>query len=159
MNPVEVVQASIQAWENNDAEALAACLADDFFCVGQMPQRLDKQQFIDYMKSMLRSFPDWKFNQSIMNTRDNEFVEVSVHITGTNTGEIVILGIPAIPPTGKTIALPPEKWEYDVRSDQIIFLATDVFNTGGGGFAGILNALGMELPTYPHFLNPTTPSQ
>ncbi|HLI08336.1 MAG TPA: nuclear transport factor 2 family protein [Ktedonobacteraceae bacterium] len=158
MNPVEVVQASIQAWENNDAEALAACLADDFFCVGQMPQRLDKRQFIDYMKSMMRAFPDWKFNQSIVNTRDNEFVEVCVRVTGTNTGEIVILGLAPIPPTDKAIALPPEIWEYDVRGDQIVFLATNIFNTAGG-FAGILNQLGMELPTYPHFLNPTTPSQ
>lgn len=148
MNPVEVVQASMQAWENNDAEALAACLADDFFCLGQMPQRLDKRMFIDYMKVMMRAFPDWKFNQSIVNTRDNEFVEVNVHITGTNTGAIIILGLPPIPPTGKSIALPSEDWEYDVRGDQITFLATDIFNIPGTGFAGILEALGMELPNF-----------
>lgn len=154
MNPVEVVQASIQVWENNDAEALAACLADDFFCVGQMPQKLDKRQFVDYMKSMLRAFPDWKFNSSIVNTRDNEFVEVSVHISGTNTGELVILGLPALLPTGKAIALPQQKWEYDVRGDQITFLDTNVFSGSGPGFALILEALGMALPTYPQFLNP-----
>jgi predicted ester cyclase len=155
MNPADVVQASIQAWENNDAEALAACLADDFFCVGQMPQKLDKRQFVDYMKTMMRAFPDWKFNHHILNTRNNEFVEVNVHITGTNTGEIIILGLPPIPPTGKSIALPQEDWEYDVRGDQITSLATNVFHVPGTGFAGILEALGMELPTYPGFLNPT----
>ncbi len=158
MNPVEVVQASIRAWENNDAAALAACLADDFFCVGQMPQRLDKKMFMDYMKAMLRAFPDWKFNSSMVNTRDNEFVEVSVHITGANTGEIVIPGLPPTLPTGKVIALPEQKWEYDVRGDQIAFLTTNVFGGSGVGFAVLLEALGMELPTYPRYLNHTTQS-
>lgn len=158
MNPVEVVQASILAWENNDPEALATCLADDFFCVGQMPQRLDKRQFVDYMKAMMRAFPDWKFNHNIVNTQDNEFVEVNVHITGTNTGEIIIPGLPPILPTGKAIALPQQDWEYDVRGDQIVFLTTNVFNGSSIGLAAILEALGMELPTYPHFLNPTTQS-
>lgn len=123
-----------------------------------MPQRLDKRQFIDYMKFMLRAFPNWKFNASIVNTRDNEFVEVSVHITGTNTGEIVIPGLPPIPPTGKVIALPEQKWEYNVRGDQLAFLTTNVFSGSGVGVALILAALGMELPTYPQFLNPTTQS-
>ena len=153
MNPAEVVEASIRAWENNDADALAACLAEDFFCVGQMPQQLNKKQFVDYMKTIMRAFPDWKFNHHILNTRDNEFVEVEVHPTGANSGELVVLGLPPILPTGKVITLPQQDWEYDVRGDQIAFLTTTTFNRILG-FAAILNELGMELPTYPQFLNP-----
>ena len=147
MSPADVVQASMRAWENNDAEALAACLTDDFFCVGQMPEKLNNIQFVDYMKSMMRAFPDWKFNEHILNTQGDR-VEVNVAITGTNTGELVVPGLPPMLPTDKPIALPPRDWEYTIRGDQIAFIATNVFNQPGGSFAGILNQLGMALPTY-----------
>src|SRR5574337_763380 len=111
MSTAEIVEASIRAWENNDADALAACLTEDFFCIGQMPQQLDKKQFVDYMKSIMRAFPDWKFNAHILNTRNNEFVEVEVHPTGVNSGELVVLGLPPILPTGKVVTLPQQDWE------------------------------------------------
>ena len=147
MSPAEVVQASMRTWENNDAEALASCLTDDFFCVGQMPEKLDKKQFVDYMKTIMRAFPDWKFNEHILNTQ-GDMVEVNVHITGTNMGELVVLGLPPILPTGKLISLPSHDWEYTIRGDQISFLTTNVFHIPGCSFGGILRQLGMEIPTY-----------
>lgn len=147
MSPADVVHASMRAWENNDAEALASCLTGDFFCAGQMPDKLNNIQFVDYMKNLMRAFPDWKFNEHIVNTQGDR-VTVNVSITGTNTGELVVPGLPPILPTDKPIALPPRDWEYTIRGDQVSFLSTDMFNRPGGGFAGILAQLGMALPTY-----------
>lgn len=143
MNAVELVETAMKAWEANDTGRLASCLSDDFSIVGPMPQRMNKEQFLELMHALLTAFPDWSFNYFNMQEHGN-VVQVSTLVTGTHTGELVLPLMGVILPTGQKIALPEEYVEHTVIGNKIT--AIDTGHTPGGGVPGILAQLGMSLP-------------
>ncbi len=143
MSAADRAQAAMKAWEVNDANTLASYLADDFVCKGPLPQPLNKEQYIGYMKAMMTAMPDWSFNAHILHEQGDTVLFVT-QITGTHTGDLSLPELPIIPPTGKKIALPNEHMEYTVNGDTITAITTD--QQSGGGLAGILAQLGMQLP-------------
>ncbi len=143
MSAADIAQAAMKAWEVHDANTLASYLADDFVCKGPLPQPLNKEQYIDYMKAMMTAMPDWSFNAHILHEQGDTVLFVT-QITGTHTGNLSLPTLPIILPTGKKIALPNQHMEYTVNGDIITAITTD--QRDGGGFAGILAQLGMHLP-------------
>jgi predicted ester cyclase len=143
MSAADSAQAAMKAWEVYDANTFASYLSDDFVCTGPLPQPLNKEQYVGYMKAMMTAMPDWSFNAHILNEQGDTVLFVT-QITGTHTGDLSLPGLPIISPTGKKIALPNEHMEYTANGDTITAITTD--QRSGGGFAGILAQLGMHLP-------------
>ena len=50
---------------------------------------------------------------------------VRSHITATHTGVLTLPGMPAIPATGKKVALPEEVQTYTVKNGKLVALTTD----------------------------------
>lgn len=143
MSNTQLVQTGMNAWEHNDADALAPLVADDFVMSGPTPQPLGKAEFIGFMHILLAAFPDFAFNVSDYEENGDAVVAHS-HITGTHTGTLALPGLPPIAATGKKVALPEEVQTYTVKNGKLQSLVTDARPDAGVG--GILLQLGVPLP-------------
>jgi predicted ester cyclase len=143
MTNTELVKAGMKAWEANDADTLSPLVAEDFVMTGPTPQPLGKADFIGFMHILLAALPDFAFNVSRYEENGDTVIAYS-HITGTHKGTLTLPGLPPIPATGKTIALPEEVQTYTVKNGRLHSLATDA--RADAGVAGILAQLGVAVP-------------
>lgn len=135
MSNQETIRAYTDASNNFDTEACANCLTDDFTFAGPFPEPLNRQQYIDMLKSTKKGFPDWKFNYG--NFQDNS---CTVQITGTHSGEFNVPNRTPIPATGKNINLPEETINFTFEGDKISRMNVDT--PPNGGLPGILQQIG-----------------
>ncbi len=147
MNSIEIATTALREWESHDVDRVLALLSINFVSRGLLPQPINKAQYSDFMKSMIRAFPDWSFNAHILHEHSLGVQERSVHIitqvTGTHTGDLVLSTLPIILPTGTKIALPPRQMEYFVKGE-LITAITATFSPNC--LVEILAQLGMKLP-------------
>jgi predicted ester cyclase len=149
MSAKDVAQAAMMAWESKDASALASCLSDNFVCTGFLPQHLEKQQFIDLMKTLTTAFPDWSFNAHLLEEQGDAALFVT-HITATHSGDLILPTLPLILPTGQKVSLPDRHTTYTVAGDKITAIRVDYpanrIYSPTNVVADILAQMGMELP-------------
>lgn len=142
-----LVKTAITAWETSDVQRLASCLSEDFLCRNLLPQIVDKEVSLRFMQAMMRAFPDWSWSANLQGehpTRgDRTRVHVATHISGTHSGDLILLGLPVIPPTGIRIALPLRRMHCTVHGDLIEEI--DLENKPNV-LEEVLLALGMRLP-------------
>ncbi len=147
MSATDIAQATMRAWESKDANSLASSLSDDFVGRGFLPQPVNKVQYIDFMQAIVSAFPDWSFNENFLNERPvmerSQRVLFDTHISGTNTGDLILPDLPIIPATGIKIALPNRHLEYLVTGDIVATITADF---SPNGLEEILAQFGMVLP-------------
>jgi hypothetical protein len=145
MDNIAIVKACLAAVEQarfDDAEQL---IADDFEMFGPAPKPVSKRDWIGNHRSMNVAFPDYAFNPTAFEEREGK-VFCRMRITGTHLGPLDLssLGVPSLPATGKTFVLPPQSVEWHFSGGRISRAIVE--NPPGGGFAGLLQQLGAELP-------------
>ncbi|HLO33158.1 MAG TPA: nuclear transport factor 2 family protein [Anaerolineales bacterium] len=145
MSAMDVVKEGLAATEAGDFGKLEGMVADDFNMSGAVPMPVGKREFIGLMTVMLKAMPDWKFNASDYQENGDQ-VKVMLHITGTQTGELQLPmpGLPAIPASGKKVAMPAEPSTFTVKNGKLTQL--EVSDTPGGGVMGVLSQLGVNMP-------------
>lgn len=146
MTKTETTKAFSAALEAREFEKAASYLADDFQISGPFPQPIGKQEFIAIQSAFENAFEDWSFN-SHDEVEQGDKVVAAIQITGTHTGDLVlpIPGMPPIPATHKKVSLPEEHMEFTFKGDKIALLTSD--NVPGGGVPGVLQQIGVPLPT------------
>jgi predicted ester cyclase len=144
MSNIDIVKAGMKAWEANDEQTLGSFLADDFVLSGPVPQPLGKQEFIGFMHAMLTAMPDFAFNVSSFEEDGEDKVIARSHIAGTQTGVLVLPGLPPIDPTGKKVMMPEEIQVYTIKDGKLQSLATDA--RPDAGVPAMLAQLGVALP-------------
>src|SRR5439155_9578242 len=132
------------AMEASNFEQAGTYLDETFTLSGPTPQPVGKYEFLAMQSAFQRAFPDWKFNLHDAEEQ-GDIVTGAVQITGTHTEALVLPGMPPIPATHKNISLPEEHMEFVFKGDQIASLASD--NVPGGGIAGVLQQIGVPIPT------------
>ena len=95
------------ASEAGDQATLNGMVMDDFQFLGVTPQPLGKAEFLGFIESLHTAFPDFKFNETSA-SESGDTATIKHKITGTHTGTFNIPGMPPIPATGKSFALPEE---------------------------------------------------
>lgn len=143
MSKTDTVEKFSDALEANDFEKAASYLSDDFTLSGPTPQPVGKNEFIAIQSAFMRAFPDWSFNQGTPQEQGDK-VLATIQITGTNTHDLIVPGMPPIPATGKKVSLPIEHMEFIFKGDKIASLSSD--GVPGGGIAGVLEQIGVQLP-------------
>ena len=146
MTKTETIKAFSAALEAREFERAASCLADDFIFSGPVPQPIGKQEFIAIQSAFENAFEDWSFN-SHDEVEQGDKVVAAVQITGTHTRDLILPmpGMPTIPATNKKVSLPEEHLEFTFKGDKIASLTSD--NVPGGGVPGVLQQIGVPLPT------------
>ena len=135
MSNKETIREYTDASTKLDTEACANCLTDDFKISGPFPEPLNKEQYMDMLKSAKQGFPDWNFNYG--NFQDTS---CTVQITGTHSGEFTVPNRSPIPATGNNINLPKETINFTFEGDKISRMNID--SPPNGGLPGILEQIG-----------------
>jgi hypothetical protein len=128
-----------QALDRADLTAMAELIHHDLRLEGTGLDGIGKQAFPAAMKAQLEAFSSYSENPTDV-VEDGDIVHFVAHVTGTHTGTRVLPGMAAIPPTGLSIALPPEPAWVKVTSGKL--LVYHVTQVPGGGIGGILSQLG-----------------
>ncbi|GHO97191.1 hypothetical protein KSF_072390 [Reticulibacter mediterranei] len=136
----------LRAWETNDTDTLAACLSQNFVGRKLLPQEIDKDQFLDYTRAILRAFPDWSFQARFLNEHPVRSYDTAVQfitqIAATHSGDLALPEIPVIPPTGTKITLPAHHLDLVIHEGIIREMGSDF---SPDSLTEILAQLGMEL--------------
>ena len=106
MNEIDLVKSELKSIEDADFLHYREKYSDNFIFTGPVPKPLNRVEFIDLNRAILKAFPDWKFNATnFKQVRDH--VTCNTRISGTHTGvlELPMLGISA-QPTNKRFASP-----------------------------------------------------
>ncbi|HLI88392.1 MAG TPA: nuclear transport factor 2 family protein [Ktedonobacteraceae bacterium] len=142
---IDTVKSFMSALEGNDFDQAADYLADTFIFSGWTPQPLDKRSFMGLMQGLKSGIPGLIFNLHNVDEQDNK-VTGTLQIAGYQTASINLpqLNLPPVPQMGRSVSLPTENVEYTLANDQIVRI--DIERVSGGGVAGLLHQLGVDIP-------------
>lgn len=145
MTSSETVQALIAAIEANDFAKAATYVTPDFTFGGAVPQPLNAQAWLGFHQALNQACPDMRFNLRVVEDQ-GALVKATVQLSGTQTGTLnaPALGINNFAPTGKHFQLPQEPVDFDVHDGKVA--AIRVAAVPGGGVAGLLGQLGIQMP-------------
>ena len=125
------------ALERGDIEAIAGFLHEEFRLEGV--GLVGKREFVATMKAQLKAFPDYSENATDVEEVGDDVVQFVTHVTGTQSGTLVLPGLPPIPPTGRVIRLPREPaWVQMLDGKMLVYHVAPV---PGGGIKGIVAQL------------------
>lgn len=151
----EMVTAFMEALELKKFDEAAAYLSDNFQFSGSARLSLNKDKFISYSSALATGMPNLTYHfhdlrEVVERLGEGNRVRATIQITGTHTNDfqVVPLGFPPIPATNKSVLLPEEHWDYAVKDNTIAFIRVEPVS--GGGIAGIMEQLGIDIPTVPY---------
>jgi steroid delta-isomerase-like uncharacterized protein len=103
MNPIEVSQRAIDAWNRHDADAVIALYAEGAtYHTPRFDHPLTGQAITDFFKSVLTAFPDLRFEVISREDTGGGLVASQLVLHATHTGPFM----DGTPPTGRTVAYP-----------------------------------------------------
>ena len=146
MSGLENTQLAVQAMEKRDFAAFERLINDDFMIYTSLPTPLGIRGFIEVQQALMDAIPDWKFNASNFKEENDNKVTYTQQVTGTHTGTLHLesIGIPVMPPTGKSIRLPEEKVIVTLRDDKAS--RVEIPLVPGGSVEGLLAQIGIKIP-------------
>ncbi len=147
----EMVTAFMEALEFKEFDKAATYLSDNFQFSGSTPLPLNKDKFISYSSALATGMPNLTYHfhdprEVVESLGEGNRVRATIQISGTHTNEFQVLplGLPPIPSTNHSVLLPEEHWDYAVKGNTIAFIRVE--HVSGGGIAGILEQLGIDIP-------------
>ena len=114
-------------------------LAEDFLFDGPTAKPIGRQEWLDQQRSLLQAFPDLDFNLHDIHEHDG-VVSARMRLSGRHAGVLLLPGMPPVPPTGRSVVLPPEEIMVGFKGDKIVHL--EVKQVPNGGLTGILEQVG-----------------
>ncbi len=144
MTNIELVEEFFAAVGSGDVEALGPLLANDFVYEDQTaPAVLDKTQFIQWVGSLAAAIPDLSLDAHAITAVGTEVVaDLSLAGDVVNELNLSALGQGVIPPSGVTIALPPQPVTFQFDAGCISACAADAApDTGIGAILQILGGI------------------
>ena len=103
MNALEVTQRQIDAWNRHDADAVIAGYAEGAtYHTPRFDHPLKGQALADFIKSVLKLFPDLRFEVISSGDIGGGLVASQLVLHGTHTGPYM----DGTPSTGRTVAYP-----------------------------------------------------
>ena len=103
MNALEVSQASFDAWNRHDADAILALYADGgTYSAPRAGKELTGQAIANYVKALSTAYPDFSLETISSGDTGSGLVASQWVFHGTHTGPY----FDGTPPTGRTLTLP-----------------------------------------------------
>jgi hypothetical protein len=144
MTRAELAKLIISTLESDDPCRIREYLTEDFSFTGPFPSPLNRDQFMEYIASIRKAFPDWCYQFIFVRDEDQDTVRGVMQRHGTHKDEFALPGMPRIPATDISVILPIEPVRFIFRGDRLNRL--EVEDASGGGLEGILDQLGMDVP-------------
>jgi predicted ester cyclase len=126
MDPQEIAQAFVEAYNAGDFETASTFLADDFQFSGPVPEPVGKEAFIGLSMTLSAGLPDLNFDARVVGVEGN-VVKVTHQLSGTHTADLDLtaMGMDVVPATGKSFSAAVEHFDYTVEGDKIVSFHTE----------------------------------
>lgn len=127
----------------NDVNAAESYLTPDAVAAGGvLPQPIPAKEAISLMSALNTAFPDLKFDiQNV--TVEGNVATVQAIWSGTNNGELNMLGMPSVPATGKKVSV-KDAYIVTVQGDKVSRI--EVNSPSDGGIPAALGQIGVKAP-------------
>ncbi|HSK87967.1 MAG TPA: ester cyclase [Anaerolineales bacterium] len=127
----------------NDVDAAEAYLTPDAVAAGGvLPQPIPAKEAIRLMSALNTAFPDLKFDiQNV--TVEGDQATVQAIWSGTNNGDLNMLGMPSVPATGKNVSV-KDAYIVTVQGDKVSRI--EVNSPPDGGIPAALGQIGVTVP-------------
>ncbi len=146
MTNLEIATRFSEFLERRDLAGLQTLLADDFAAKGPTME-INKQQTLAYLQILFTAIPDYRFGLTNFQEQ-GELIRCTTHESGTHQGvlDLKALGLPvSLPATGKSFELPSSTLTIRVVNGKVAYFGEEA--VPGGGLAGMLDQLGVKLPS------------
>jgi predicted ester cyclase len=126
----------------NDVDAAEAYLTPDAVAAGGvLPQSIPAKEAIS-LSALNTAFPDLKFDiQNV--TVEGDRATVQAIWSGTNNGDLNMLGMPSVPATGKGVSV-KDTYIVTVQGDKVSRIEVD--SPPDGGIPAALGQIGVKVP-------------
>ena len=145
MSAIDTVKTFVTALQSGDMQLAADTMAEDFKLSGLTPRELDEREFLVMQSRLLAAMPDFSYNLADIREEGDE-VKASIHITGTQTGDLSLpmLGLEPMQATGLAVDLAQMETSYRVVDGKVA--AMHAVPIAGSGLPGLVQQVGTELP-------------
>ena len=127
----------------NDVDAAEAYLTPDAVAAGGvLPQPIPAKEAISLMSALNTAFPDLKFDIQNVTVEGNQATVQAVW-SGTNNGDLNMLGMPSVPATGKQVSV-KDTYIVTVQGDKVSRIEVD--SPPDGGIPAALGQIGVKVP-------------
>jgi SnoaL-like polyketide cyclase len=146
MNQREIVQALLDSVQRGDFEKAKSLLSSDYQFSGPIPEPINAETWLGITKNLKKAFPDLDYRFHVDGV-EGEITKVSAELKGTHRGTLDLspIGLGVTPATNKSFATPREHGTVTCKGDKVVSWVVDPIE--GGGLMGILNQLGITVPT------------
>jgi hypothetical protein len=134
----ELLKNFFDVTEANDFNKVQAMITDSFMFSGPVPEPLNKQGYIGFLKGNAVAFTEFKYNPTNFN-ESGETCSCNVQVSGKHTGELVVPGMNPLPATNKEFQLPEETVTVTFEGEMISKL--EATTSPDGGVKGIIKQL------------------
>lgn len=127
----------------NDVHAAESYLTPDAVAAGGvLPQPIPSKEAISLMSALNTAFPDLKFDIQNVTVEGNQATVQAVW-SGTNNGDLNMLGMPSVPATGKNVSV-KDTYIVTVQGDKVSRIEVD--SPPDGGIPAALGQIGVKVP-------------
>ena len=127
----------------NDVDAAEAYLTPDAVAAGGvLPQPIPAKEAISLMSALNTAFPDLKFDIQNVTVEGNQATVQAVW-SGTNIGDLNMLGMPSVSATGKQVSV-KDTYIVTVQGDKVSRMVVD--SPPDGGIPAALGQIGVKVP-------------
>jgi len=149
MNPREIVQALLDSVQRGDFQKARFLVSKDCQFSGSVPELLKREAWMGMNKNLKKACPnlDYHFHVDRVDGLNGHLVKIWAEVKGTHSGVLDLspLGLGVTPATNKSFATPREHGQVTIKGDKVASWVVDQIE--GGGLMGILNQLGIPVPT------------
>ena len=144
MSAIDTVKTFVTALQSGDMQLAADVIAEDFKLSGLTPQELNEREFLVLQSRLLVAMPDFSYNLAD-EREDGDEVKATIHITGTQTGDLSLpmLGLKPVQATGLAVDLAQMETSFHVVDGKVAQM--HVVPAAGSGLSGLMQQVGTEL--------------
>lgn len=139
MTNADVVRTYLDALNRDDLAAAQALLSDDFAVVpSSTGTPLDADAYMAAHAEIARAFPDLHRHVTAVRDEGPDTVRTTEYITATHDHDVhlPVVGIDALPATGRRLRTPPHDDTFTLRDGRIVSVQSHL--TPGTGLPGLI---------------------
>ncbi len=146
MNQREIVQALLDSVQRGDFEKAKSFLSNDYQFSGPVPEPINGETWLGIHKNLKKAFPNLDYHFHVDGV-EGDVTKLSAELKGTHTSVLDLspVGLGVTPATNKSFAIPREHGKVTCKGDKVVSWVVDRIE--GGGLMGILDQLGIAVPT------------
>lgn len=133
--------AYVAGLEARNVTAIGASLAEEVRFVTPV-RTMDKPEVLAFLSALYAGFPDWSYQRDEPQRLPDGAYVVRWRQGGVHSGALALPGFAPVPPTGRRVVIPEQRFFYRVGPRGLLEIRPDPIPGGAPG--GIFEQIGVE---------------